>query len=72
MDTFFRLTCSVALWEGGMPQTYNTGLCSQCLSHTGPAPAHGTCAVPAQTAQALGCSTGTVQGRPWAACASQV
>ena len=27
--------------EGGMPQTNNTGMCSQCLSHTGPAPAHG-------------------------------
>ena len=27
--------------EGGMLQTSNTGMCSQCLSHTGPAPAHG-------------------------------
>ena len=26
--------------EGGMLQTNNTGECSQCLSHTGPAPAH--------------------------------
>ena len=26
--------------EGGMLQTNNTGVCSQCLSHTGPAPAH--------------------------------
>ena len=25
-----------------MLQTNNTGMCSQCLSHTGPAPAHGT------------------------------
>ena len=24
-----------------MPQTNNTGMCSQCLSHTGHAPAHG-------------------------------
>ena len=24
-----------------MLQTNNTGMCSQCLSHTGPAPAHG-------------------------------
>ena len=23
-----------------MLQTYNTGVCSQCLSHAGPAPAH--------------------------------
>ena len=41
---FFRLTCSVALWggrEGGMLQTNNTGMCSQCLSPAGPAPAHG-------------------------------
>ena len=33
-------------------------MCSQCLSHTGPAPAHGTCALPAHTAQVLGCSAG--------------
>ena len=26
--------------KGGMLQTNNTGVCSQCLSHTGPAPAH--------------------------------
>ena len=25
-----------------MPQTNNTGMCSQCLSHAGPAPSHGT------------------------------
>ena len=28
--------------EGGTLQTNNTGVCLQCLSHTGPAPAHGT------------------------------
>ena len=33
--------------EGGMLQTNNTGVCSQCLSHTGSAPAHGTCSLPA-------------------------
>ena len=27
--------------EGGTLQTNNTGVCSQCLSHTGPAPTHG-------------------------------
>ena len=32
-------------------------MCLQCLSHTGPAPTHGMCALPAHTAQALGCST---------------
>ena len=42
--------------EGGMLQTSNTGMCSQCLSHTGSAPAHGVCSLPAHTAQALGCS----------------
>ena len=31
---------------------------SQCLSHTGPAPVHGVCSLPAHTAQALGCSAG--------------
>ena len=44
--------------EGGMLQTNNTGVCSQCLSHTGSAPAHGACSLPAHTAQALGCSAG--------------
>ena len=41
-----------------MLQTNNTGVCSQCLSHTGSAPTHDTCALPAHTAQALGCSAG--------------
>ena len=36
-------------------QTNNTGVCSQCLSHSGPALAHGACALPAHTAQAVGC-----------------
>ena len=40
-----------------MLQTDNTGVRSQCLSHTGPAPAHGVCSLPPHTAQALGCST---------------
>ena len=50
--------------EGGMLQTNNTGMCSQCLSHTGSAPAHGACSLPAHTAQALGCSAGN---HPWPA-----
>ena len=50
-----------------MLQTNNTGMCLQCLSHTGPAPAHGACALPAHTAQALGCSTGN-QLRPALSC----
>ena len=41
-----------------MLQTKNTGVCSQCLSHTGPAPAHSACTLPAHTAQAPGCSAG--------------
>ena len=39
-----------------MLQTNNTGVCAQCLSHTGSAPAHSMCSLPAHTAQALGCS----------------
>ena len=61
---FFRLTCSVALWggrEGVMLQTNNTGVRSKCLSHTGFAPAHGACSLPAHTAWALGCSVGNNQ-----------
>ena len=52
--------------EGGTLQT-NTGVCSQCLSHTRPSPAHGVCALPAHTAQALGCSTGN-RPRPALGC----
>ena len=42
VDTFFlgslvQLHCG----EGGMLQTNNTGVCLQCLSLAGPAPAHG-------------------------------
>ena len=55
---FFRFTGSVMLGGGGTLQTNNTGMCSQCLSHTGFAPAHGVCAFPVYTAQTLGCSAG--------------
>ena len=50
--------------EGGTLQTNNTGVCSQCLSHTGSAPAHGASSLPVYTAQALGCSAGN---HPWPA-----
>ena len=55
-----------------MLQTNNNGVRSQCLSHTGSAPAHRACSLPAHTTQALGCSAGNYRGRPWAACTSQV
>ena len=48
---FFRLTSSVALWGGGMLQTYSTVVCTQCLSPAGPVPSRG-----AQTAPVLRCS----------------
>ena len=47
-----------------MLQTNNTGVCSQCLSHTGSAPIHSTCSLPAHAAQALGCSA---RNHPWLA-----
>ena len=57
---FFRFTCSVMLWGGrNTANKYHwrvCGECSQCLGHTGFAPAHGVCAFPVYTAQALGCS----------------
>ena len=56
VDTFLGSLVQSCCGEGGMLQTSNTGVCSQCLSHTGPAPAHGACPFPAHTAQALGCS----------------
>ena len=61
VDTFFFLGSLVQSRvgrEGGMLQTNNTCVCSRCLSHTGPALAHGACVLPAHTAQALGCSAG--------------
>ena len=54
LGSLVQLRCG----EGGMLQTNNTGVCSQCLSHTGRAPAHSVCTLPAHTAQALGCSAG--------------
>ena len=35
-----------------------SGMCSQCLGHTGSAPAHSVCVFPVCTAQTLGCSAG--------------
>ena len=45
-------SCAVGQGQG---QGY---VCSQCLGHTGFVPAHGVCAFPIYTAQALGCSGG--------------
>ena len=56
MDTFLGSLVPSCCGEGGTLQTNNTGVCSQCLSNTGPASAHDACALPAHTAQALGCS----------------
>ena len=62
---FFRLTSVQShCGEGGTLQTNNTGVCSQCLSHTVSAPTHGVCSLPAHTTQALGCSAGN---HPWPA-----
>ena len=57
VDTFLSSFVQSCCGEGGMLQTNNTGVFLQCLSHTGPAPAHGVCALPSHTAQALGCSS---------------
>ena len=54
----FRLTCSVVKWGGRNAANNNTGVCSQCLGHTGFVPTHGVCAFPVYTAQDLGCSAG--------------
>ena len=58
VDTFLGSLVQSCCGEGGTLQTNNTGMCSQCLSHTGPAPTHGACTFPAHTAQALVCFTG--------------
>ena len=67
MDTFLGSLVQSCCGEGGTLQTNNTGVCSQCLSHTGPAPSHCACALPAHTAQALGCSAGNLL-RPTLGC----
>ena len=42
MDTFSGSLVQSHCGEEGMLQTNNTGVCSQCLSPAGPAPAHST------------------------------
>ena len=57
-DTFFFFFLGSLVqshcWEGGRNAAKNTGMCSQCLGHTGFAPTRGVCAFPVHTAQALG------------------
>ena len=60
MVTYLGSLVQLCCGEGGLLQTNITGMCgkcSQCLGHTGFAPAHSVCAFPVYTAQALGCST---------------
>ena len=54
LGSLVQLRCG----EGGTLQTNNIGVCSQCVSHTEPAPVHRACTLPARTAQALCCSAG--------------
>ena len=61
MVTYLGSLVQLCCGEGGTLQTNITGVCgecSQCLSHTGFAPAHSMCAFPVYTAQAPGCSAG--------------
>ena len=58
VDTFLGSLVQSCCGEGRKLRTNNTGVCSQCLSHTGPALSLILCALPAHTAQALGCSAG--------------
>ena len=60
VDTFLGSLVQSCCGEGGTLQTNNTGVCLQCLDHTGFAPTHSLCAFPVYTAQALGCSARTV------------
>ena len=61
MATYLGSLVQLCCGEEGTLQTNITGVCgecSQCLSHTGFAPAHSMCAFPVYTAQAPGCSAG--------------
>ena len=67
VNTFLSSLVQSRCGEGGGLQTNNTGVCLQCLSHTGPALARGTCVLPAHTAQPLCCSARNCP-RPALAC----
>ena len=61
MVTYLGSFTPLCYGEGGTLQKNITGVCgeySQCMDHTGFAPAHGACACPVYTAQAPGCSAG--------------
>ena len=58
VDTFLGSLVQLICGEGGTLQANNTGMCLQCLGHTGFAPTHCVCAFPVYTAQTLGCSAG--------------
>ena len=61
MVTYLGSLVQSGCGEGATMQTNITGMCgecSQCLGHTGFAPAHSMCAFPVYTAQAPGCSAG--------------
>ena len=61
MVTYLGSLVQSCCGEGGTLQTNITGVCgerSQCLGHTGFAPAHDMCAFPVYVFQALGCSAG--------------
>ena len=66
MVTFLRSLVQSCCVEGGALKTNITGMCgecSKCPGHTGFAPAHGMCAFPVYTAQAVGCSAGNCLGQ---------
>ena len=61
MVTYLGSLVQLCCGEGGTLKTNITGVCgecSQCMDHTGFAPARSTCAFPVYTAQAPGCSEG--------------
>ena len=61
MVTYLGSLVQLCIGEGRTLQTNITGVCgeySQCLGHTGFAPAHSMCAFLVYTAQAPGCSAG--------------
>ena len=56
MDTFLGSLVQSCHGEGGTLQANNTGVCLQCLGHTGFASTHGVCAFSVYAAWAVGCS----------------
>ena len=71
--TYLGSLIQLCYGEGGTLQTNIIGVCgecSQCMDHSGVAPAHSVYAFLVYTAEAPGCSAGERQSGHWVSCTS--